>query len=204
MLDGSQPKQGKIWKKAVLIFTYDDQSMTHKFLISPIGEHSAILGINWLEKEAPEINWFSQELSFPVPISEYVAIAQAEEADKSPLKGVLEQYHVYAKVFGKEEFNKLLPHQCYDIGIELTDNRPLDSPLYSMTDTKLVTLKEWLDSELKAGKIRPIKPSISSQVMFVLKKDGSHQLVVDYKCLNNQTKKIVYPLPCLDDLMSKL
>ncbi|CEL59125.1 hypothetical protein RSOLAG1IB_12258 [Rhizoctonia solani AG-1 IB] len=204
MLDGSQPKQGKIWKKAVLTFTYNNQSMTHEFLISPIGEHSAILGINWLEKETPKINWSSRELSFPVPIPETIAIAQEEEADDSPLAGIPEQYHVYAKVFGEEEFNKLPPHRHYNIGIELTEDGPLNSPLYSMTDAESVTLKEWLDAELKAGKIRPSKSSISSPVMFVPKKDGSRRLVVDYRRLNNRTKKNVYPLPCPDDLMSKL
>ncbi|CEL61245.1 Retrotransposable element Tf2 155 kDa protein type 1 OS=Schizosaccharomyces pombe (strain 972 / ATCC 24843) GN=Tf2-1 PE=4 SV=1 [Rhizoctonia solani AG-1 IB] len=204
MLDGSQPKQGKIWKKAALTFTYDRRKMTHKFLISPIGNHSAILGINWLEKEAPKINWSSRELSFPVATPETAAIAQEEEADESPLKGIPEQYHVYAKVFGKEEFNKLPPHRHYNIGIELTEDGPLNSPLYSMTDAKSLTLKEWLDSELKAGKIRPSKSSISSPVMFVPKKDSSCRLVVDYRRLNNRTKKNVYPLPQPDDLMSKL
>ncbi|CCO35747.1 Retrotransposable element Tf2 155 kDa protein type 1 [Rhizoctonia solani AG-1 IB] len=178
--------------------------MTHKFLISPIGNHSAILGINWLEKEAPKINWSSRELSFPVATPETAAIAQEEEADESPLKGIPEQYHVYAKVFGKEEFNKLPPHRHYNIGIELTEDGPLNSPLYSMTDAKSLTLKEWLDSELKAGKIRPSKSSISSPVMFVPKKDSSCRLVVDYRRLNNRTKKNVYPLPQPDDLMSKL
>ncbi|CCO30490.1 Retrotransposable element Tf2 155 kDa protein type 1 [Rhizoctonia solani AG-1 IB] len=204
MLDGSQPKQGKIWKKATLTFTYDGRKMTHEFLISPIGNHSAILGINWLEKEAPEINWTSRELSFPVATPEIAAIAQEEEADESPLKGIPEQYHVYAKVFGEEEFNKLPPHRHYDIGIELTEDGPLNSPLYSMTDAESVTLKEWLDAELKAGKIRPSKSPISSPVMFVPKKDGSRRLVVDYRRLNNRTKKNVYPLPRPDDLMSKL
>ncbi|CEL55012.1 hypothetical protein RSOLAG1IB_11824 [Rhizoctonia solani AG-1 IB] len=73
-----------------------------------------------------------------------------------------------------------------------------------MTNAKSVTLKEWLDAKLKAGKIRPSKSPISSPVMFIPKKDGSHRLVVDYRCLNNQTKKNVYPLPRPDDLMSKL
>ncbi|QRW18560.1 Retrotransposable element Tf2 protein [Rhizoctonia solani] len=40
--------------------------------------------------------------------------------------------------------------------------------------------------------------------MFVPKKDGSHRLVVNYHCLNNRTKKNVYPLPCPDDLMAQL
>ncbi|CCO36331.1 hypothetical protein RSOLAG1IB_11709 [Rhizoctonia solani AG-1 IB] len=111
---------------------------------------------------------------------------------------------MYAKVFGEEEFNKLPPHRHYNISIELTEDGPLNSPLYSMTDAESVTLKEWLEAELKARKIRPSKSSISSLVMFVPKKDGSRRLVVDYRRLNNRTKKNVYPLPRPDNLMSKL
>ncbi|CCO35513.1 Retrotransposable element Tf2 155 kDa protein type 1 [Rhizoctonia solani AG-1 IB] len=156
MLDGSNPKQGKIWKKATLTFSFDGRTMTHDFLISPIGSHNAVLGIKWLKKEAPDIDWSTRQLSLTIDPPEKATIAQEEEADDSPLTGIPEQYHVYAKVFGEEEFNKLPPHRHYNIGIKLTEEGPLNSPLYSMTDTELVTLKEWLEAKLKAGKIRPI------------------------------------------------
>ncbi|KAF8749064.1 hypothetical protein RHS01_10384 [Rhizoctonia solani] len=143
-------------------------------------------------------------LSFPHTPLEQVAIAEEEEADKNPLEGVPPKYHQYAKVFGEEEFNKLPPHRHYNIGIELMEQGPLNSPLYSMTDAKSATLKDWLRDKLKAGKIRPSKSSISSPVMFVPKKDGSCHLVVDYRRLNNWTKKNVYPLPHPDDLMAQL
>ncbi|CCO37613.1 Retrotransposable element Tf2 155 kDa protein type 1 [Rhizoctonia solani AG-1 IB] len=204
MLDGSTPKTGKIWKKVALEFTYDHHTMQHEFLVSPIGHHSAILGIKWLEQEQPDIDWSSRQLSFPIPHSTFAHIAQEEEADEKPLEGILVQYHEFAKVFGEEEFNKLPPHRSYDIEIELTDEGPLNSPLYSMTDAESVTLKQWLEDELKAGKIRPSKSPISSPVMFVPKKDGSRRLVVDYRKLNARSKKNVYPLPRPDDLMSKL
>ncbi|CCO37539.1 Retrotransposable element Tf2 155 kDa protein type 2 [Rhizoctonia solani AG-1 IB] len=204
MLDGSNPKTGKIWKKVALEFTYDNCTMTHEFLVSPIGQHSAILGIKWLEQEQPEIDWSLRQLSFPIPQSKVAHIAQEEEADDSPLEGIPNQYHEFAKVFGEEEFNKLPPHRSYDIEIELTEEGPLNSPLYSMTDAESVTLKQWLEDKLKAGKIHPSKSPISSPVMFVPKKDGSRRLVVDYRKLNSRSKKNVYPLPRPDDLMSKL
>ncbi|CCO34838.1 Retrotransposable element Tf2 155 kDa protein type 1 [Rhizoctonia solani AG-1 IB] len=204
MLDGSTPQTGKIWKKVALQFTYDGRTMTHEFLVSPIGHHSAILGIKWLEQEQPDIDWSSRQLSFPIPHSEPAYIAQEEEADDHPLEGIPTQYHAFAKVFGEEEFNKLPPHRSYDIEIELTEDGPLNSPLYSMTDAESITLKQWLEDELKAGKIRPSKSPISSPVMFVPKKDGSRRLVVDYRKLNARSKKNVYPLPRPDDLMSKL
>ncbi|QRW24057.1 Retrotransposable element Tf2 protein [Rhizoctonia solani] len=204
MLDGSSPQAGKIWKKAVLTFTYDGKKMTETFLICNTGSHAAILGLKWLDAHNPEIDWNTRTLSFPHTPPEHVAIAKEEEADQNPLKGVPSKYHQYAKVFGEEEFNKLPPHRHYDIGIELTEEGPLNSPLYSMTDAESATLKDWLRDELKAGKIRPSKSSISSPVMFVPKKDGSRRLVVDYRRLNNRTKKNVYPLPRPDDLMAQL
>ncbi|KAF8750036.1 hypothetical protein RHS01_09663 [Rhizoctonia solani] len=175
MLDGSSPQAGKIWKKANLTFSFDGKQITKTFLICNTGSHAAILGLKW-----------------------------REEADQNPLDGVPSKYHQYAKVFGEEEFNKLPPHRHYDIGIELTEEGPLNSPLYSMTDAESATLKDWLRDELKAGKIRPSNPQISSPVMFVPKKDGSRRLVVDYRRLNNRTKKNVYPLPRPDDLMAQL
>ncbi|QRW23760.1 Retrotransposable element Tf2 protein [Rhizoctonia solani] len=181
MLDGSSPQAGKIWKKVHLTFLFDGKRMTETFLICNTGSHAAILGIKWLENHNPEIDWNSRTLSFPHTPPEHIAIAEEEEADKTPLEGVPSKYHQYAKVFGEEEFNKLPPHRHYDIGIELTEEGPLNSPLYSMTDAESATLKDWLRDKLKAGKIRP-----------------------NYRRLNNWTKKNVYPLPRPDDLMAQL
>ncbi|QRW21228.1 Retrotransposable element Tf2 protein [Rhizoctonia solani] len=204
MLDGSSPQAGKIWKKAVLTFSLDGKQMTETFLICNTGSHAAILGLKWLDAHNPEIDWNMRTLTFPQAPPEHVAIAEEEEADKNPLEGVPPEYHQYAKVFGEEEFNKLPPHRHYDIGIKLTKEGPLNSPLYSMTNAESATLKDWLRDKLKAGKIRPSKSSISSPVMFVPKKDGSRCLVVNYCCLNNWTKKNVYPLPQPNDLMAQL
>ncbi|KAF8758925.1 hypothetical protein RHS01_02686 [Rhizoctonia solani] len=204
MLNGSSPQAGKIWKKANLTFSFDGKQMTKTFLICNTGSHAAILGLKWLNAHNPEIDWNSRTLSFPHTPPEHAAIAKEEEADKDPLKGVPPEYHPYAKVFGEEEFNKLPPHRHYNIGIELTEEGPLNSPLYSMTNAESATLKDWLRDKLKAGKIRPSKSSISSPVMFVPKKDGSRRLVVDYRRLNNRTKKNVYPLPRPDNLMAQL
>ncbi|QRW25030.1 Retrotransposable element Tf2 protein [Rhizoctonia solani] len=204
MLDGSSPQAGKIWKKAILTFSFDGKQMTETFLICNTGSHAAILGLKWLDAHNPEIDWNLRTLSFPHTPPEQVTIAEEEEANKNPLEGVPPEYHQYAKVFGEEEFNKLPPHRHYNIGIKLTEEGPLNSPLYSMTDAESATLKDWLRDELKAGKIQPSKSSISSPVMFVPKKDGSRRLVVDYQRLNNRTKKNVYPLPRPDDLMAQL
>jgi hypothetical protein len=142
---------------------------------------------------------YNTQPSLPIPQSTPAYIAQEEEADNNPLDSIPTQYHAFAKVFGEEEFNKIPPHQLYNIEIELTKKGPLDSPLYSMTDAESITLKKWLEDELKAGKIQPSKSPISSPIMFVPKKDGSRHLVVDYQKLYSCSKKNVYPLPGPDN-----
>ncbi|QRW17989.1 Retrotransposable element Tf2 protein [Rhizoctonia solani] len=163
MLTRLSPKAGKIWKKANMTFSFDGKQMTETFLICNTGSHAAILGLKC-----------QQILSIPHSPLEHVAIAKEEEADPNPLEGVPPKYHQYTKVFGEEEFHKLPPHQHYNIGIELMEEGPLNSPLYSMTDVESATLKNWLRDKLKSGKIHPSKLSISSPVMFIPKKDGSH------------------------------
>ncbi|KAF8737644.1 K02A2.6-like, partial [Rhizoctonia solani] len=141
MLDGSSPQAGRIWKKANMSFLFDGKHMTETFLACNTGSHAAILGIKWLGNHNPEIDWNAQTLSFPHAPPEHVTIAKEEEANKNPLEGVPLEYHPYAKVFGEEEFSKLPPHRHYNIGIELTEEGPLNLPLYSMTDAKSATLK---------------------------------------------------------------
>ncbi|QRW18708.1 Retrotransposable element Tf2 protein [Rhizoctonia solani] len=181
MLNGLSPQAGKIWKKANLTFSLDGKYMTETFLICNMGSHAAILGLKWLDAHNLGIDWNTCTLTFPHTPLEHIAIAEEEEANKNPLEGVPLEYHQYAKVFGEEEFNKLPPHQHYDIGIELTEEGPLNSPLYSMTDAESATLKDWLRDKLKAGKIQPSKSSISSPVMFVPKKDGSYNLMAQLR-----------------------
>ncbi|KAF8752575.1 hypothetical protein RHS01_07519 [Rhizoctonia solani] len=73
-----------------------------------------------------------------------------------------------------------------------------------MTDAESKALKQHIDKELATGKICPSTSSAGTLVMFVKKADGSLQLVVNYRKLNDVTHKNVYPLPRQDDLMAKL
>ncbi|CUA71571.1 hypothetical protein RSOLAG22IIIB_09652 [Rhizoctonia solani] len=150
----------------------------------------------WLKEENPQINWQTASISY-----EEANAASEEEADDLP--EIPHHYTSFISVFGEEEFNKLPPHRPYDIDIELKEDAQLGhAPLYSMTPAESKELKNWLDKEVALGKIRPSKSATASPVMFVKKKDGSLRLVVDYRKLNDATKKNSYPLPRPDDLMT--
>ncbi|QRW23108.1 Retrotransposon-derived protein PEG10 [Rhizoctonia solani] len=59
-----------------------------------------------------------------------------EEADTNPLADLPEQYHEFAKVFGKEEFKVLPPHREYDISMTLSLMLSSPGPIYGMTDAE--------------------------------------------------------------------
>jgi hypothetical protein len=132
MLDGSLLKTGKVWSKVVLKFTCQGIPSSTKFLVCPIGDNQAILGMPWLKDQNPTIT-----------LSEKVQIASEEEADKDPLQGLPSIYHEFSKVFGEEEFKALPPHRPYDLAIDLKEGAKLHHrPLYSMTKLESRTLKK--------------------------------------------------------------
>jgi hypothetical protein len=155
----------------------------------------------WLKEQNPNIDWKEQMIT----LTEISQIASEEEADPDPLQGLPSIYHEFKQVFGEEEFKVLPPHRPYDLSIDLKEGAKLHhGPLYSMTELESQTLKKWIDEELAAGKIRRSELEAGAPVMFVKKADGSLRLVVDYRRLNDVTKKNVYPLPRQDDLMAQL
>ncbi|KDN41653.1 hypothetical protein RSAG8_07331, partial [Rhizoctonia solani AG-8 WAC10335] len=111
MLDGSKTKLGKIWKKVILEFNLGNQNSSSELLVCDIGEHNAILGLPWLTKENPNIDWKTGELYIPKP--NHILLTMEEEADIDPLSKVLEQYHEFAKVFGEEEFHHIFCHHLW-------------------------------------------------------------------------------------------
>ncbi|QRW23068.1 Retrotransposable element Tf2 protein [Rhizoctonia solani] len=201
MLDGTISQTSCIWHQVHLTVLANGHTHSIPFLVCPIGNTPAILGMTWLTQESPLIDWNLGTVTFP----DQVQIALEEEADLNPLADLPTEYHEFAKVFGEEEFKVLPPHREYDIAIDLIPDAKLSpGPIYSMTDAESKALKLHIDEELATGKICPSTSSAGAPVMFVKKADGSLRLVVDYWKLNNVTHKNVYPLPRQDDLMAKL
>ena len=54
------------------------------------------------------------------------------------------------------------------------------------------------------GGLDPASHRMVPPILFVKKKDGSTRMCTDYRALNKITKKNVYPLPRIDDLLDRL
>ncbi|KAF8736670.1 Retrotransposon gag protein, partial [Rhizoctonia solani] len=201
MLDSKISQTSCIWHQVHLAVLANGHSHSIPFLVCPIGNTPAILGMTWLTQESPLIDCTLGTIPFP----EQVQIALEEEADPDPLANLPAQYHKFAKVFGEEEFKVLPPHREYNIAIDFIPDAKLSPrPIYGLTNMESKALQQHIDEELATGKIHPSTSSAGAPVMFVKKADRSLRLVVDYRKLNDITHKNIYPLPRQDNLMAKL
>jgi hypothetical protein len=64
--------------------------------------------------------------------------------------------------------------------------------------------KDQLQELLDKGYIRPSASPWGAPIIFVMKKDGTQRMCVDYHSLNEVTISNMYPLPRIDDLFDQL
>jgi hypothetical protein len=81
---------------------------------------------------------------------------------------------------------------------------PIYKTPYRMATPELAELKEYIKELLEKGFIRPSSSPWEAPVIFVLKKDGTQRLCMDYHALNEVTVKNKYSLPRIDDLFDQL
>jgi hypothetical protein len=86
----------------------------------------------------------------------------------------------------------------------MPDTAPIYKTPYRIATLKLVQLKEHIKELLEKGFICPSSSPWGAHVIFVLKKDGTQRLCMDYRALNEVTIKNKYPLPRIDDLFDQL
>jgi hypothetical protein len=104
-----------------------------------------------------------------------------------------------------EELSGMPPDRDIEFVIEL---KPGIAPIYKtpfrMTTPELAELKEHIRELLEKGFVHPSSSPWGAPVIFVLKKDGTQRLCVDYRALNEITVKNKYPLPRIDDLFNQV
>ena len=111
----------------------------------------------------------------------------------------------FRSVFAKEDFDILPEHHKWDHMIELTPGaEPKSSKVYPLSPLEQKELNAFLEENLYTRRIRPSKSPIAAPMFFIKKKDGSLQLVQDYRTLNAMTIKNRYLLPLISKLVSQL
>ncbi|KNZ48059.1 retrotransposon nucleocapsid protein, partial [Puccinia sorghi] len=87
--------------------------------------------------------------------------------------------------------DKLPPHRPYNHHIKLTGPAPIPGP----SKQESSELQDCIAENVAKGFLQPSKSNRGSPFLLVPKKDGSLQLCVNYRKLNNVTRKNAYPVP---------
>lgn len=88
--------------------------------------------------------------------------------------------------------------------IRLKDSEPVVYRPYRMSHSERQLVQDMVDEMIKAGIVRESKSPYASPIVLVHKKSGDKRLCVDYRALNNKTKRDHYPLPRIEDLLDRL
>jgi hypothetical protein len=88
--------------------------------------------------------------------------------------------------------------------IDTGSHPPVSVPPYRVAPSQRAQIDAQAQEMLENGVIRPSKSPYSSPALLVKKSDGKDRFCVDFRRLNLITKKDVYPLPRIDDMLDAL
>jgi hypothetical protein len=192
-------------------------------------KHDIILGMGWLRKHNPSINWKTGILEFPncshgtkmggrspskVPFAKAIWVRlKGRMLAQTDIEELPSEYKEYSELFTEKEGKAALPeHQPWDHRIPIKEGTVLKHKgwLKSLSPKEGSFLKEYIEKLERKGFIRRSKPragtheSISHGVLFAPKKDGTLRPCIDYRPLNDKTIKDHYPIPRQDELQDRL
>ncbi|XP_067647345.1 retrovirus-related Pol polyprotein from transposon 17.6 isoform X4 [Eurosta solidaginis] len=123
-----------------------------------------------------------------------------EEAYQSKANQLLIKYaNIFDQDGSKPGRTNVVKHQ-----IDTGDARPIRQAPRSVPLAKREVVSQIIQEMSDSGVIEPSASPWSSPVVLVKKKDGKMRFCVDYRKLNDVTKKDSYPLPRIDDTLDSL
>jgi hypothetical protein len=170
-----------------------------------LGKHKVLIdcakkSVTLTTPDGKELEYVTEPIVTAKGIANHSKINQLDASQGSEVPVVNEFPDVFP-----EELPGMPPDQDIEFVIEL---KPGTAPIYKtpfrMTTLELAGLKEHTRELLEKGFIHPSSSPWGAPVIFVLKKDGTQRLCVDYHAANEVTVKNKYPLPRIDDLFDQL
>ena len=88
--------------------------------------------------------------------------------------------------------------------IDTGDHHPVKQPPYRTPVVYREKIEQMVSDMQKQGVVKPSHSPWASPIVLVPKKDGSLRFCVDFRRLNSLTRKDVYPLPRVEDILDTL
>jgi hypothetical protein len=115
------------------------------------------------------------------------------------------EYENYANVFSTKQAGLLLSHYNLEHRIKLENGKmPPFGPIYAFAKKEQQKLCKYLEINLQRGLIRYSRSPAGAPILFVPKKNGKLRLCVNYRKLNQITKKNRNTLPFISEILDKL
>ena len=123
-----------------------------------------------------------------------------------PKTVIPKEYHKFLDIFSKKASDTLLSHLKYNHQIGLLEGyKDYGHSFFSkMSEPKLQFVKKFLEKHLKKGFIKASSVSCLSQIMLAAKLRGDIRFCIDYRRLNELTKKDAYPIPLIEEILTQL
>jgi hypothetical protein len=185
-----------------ITYTIKKEGFVDTFDILPMASHRMMLGMPWLKKYNPYVNWTKGTIHFGLePPEGNRAVMQVTKVEELPT-----EYQNLKEVFRETEGPELLPeHQEWDHTIPLREGtKPTMEQIRKMDENQAKILREYLETALKKGWIRESTSSAGYPILFVKKKDGGWRTCIDYRRLNDITMKDSHPLPLISEIQDRL
>ena len=185
----SQPIIGKF----LADITYKNETKKIEMYVVPSLQQKLYLGINFWKSFgiAPQI---ISEISQPINVSSEMRELSGEEFSK--LQTTISMFPSFATLgLGK---TMLEEHE-----IDTGDAEPIKQRHYPVSPAVQKQLYEELDRLLEMGIIEVSNSPWSSPVVLV-RKPGKNRMCLDYRKVNQVTKKSAYPLPHIQALLSRI
>ena len=227
-VDGTNNRSGQITQYIDLFVSKGQQCQRTRFLVTNLGTDRVILGYPWLAQFNPDIDWPKAKVLGPRVQIETIAhgktpptvpetinkttIAQqmaqkAHESSKTNDEVTLpESYKQHAKVFSEQEAKRFPPTRPFDHRICLKPEAPdvINCRMYPLSKAETEAQNKYLDENLEKGFISVSDSKYGFPTFTVLKKDGTHRFVVDYRKLNQHTQVDVTPLPRISTIIEEM
>lgn len=183
--------------------------------VGPSGHHKSYYGLHQMDlnlnslalEDVPDIDrrQLAADLYCSGASLDDIRIALETKPKIDPRTKLPQHLHHHLPAFDTEAADKLPPHRDCDHHIELKPGEtPPHGPLYNMSVDELKVLRKFLKEHLDKGFIRASTSPAASPVLFAKKPGGGLRLCVDYRALNAITIKNRYPLPLIQETLSRL
>src|SRR6218665_606740 len=145
----------------------------------------------------------NHEASHDTGLAEELITGIADELNAEFKDRLKDLIHRYETIFSKDEHDLGSTHVT-EHRIDTGDARPVRQPLRRQPAPYQAAIDQQLEQMLASGVVEPAVSEWAANVVLAKKKDGSLRFCIDYRKLNDVTKKDSYPLPRIDACLDAL